>query len=125
MEFSKMIQEEEQGVMGVSYSKIGQNIRELRKERGITQQQMAQWLNLSPGYYGKMERGMKKISLDHLSRIGEILDVPIEILVAGAAEEKLPQLNRHLAELTNGCTEAELAKLLEINRMVLGLHVTQ
>ena len=45
-----MIQEEEQGVMGVSYSKIGQNIRELRKERGITQQQMAQWLNLSPGY---------------------------------------------------------------------------
>ena len=107
--------------MGVSYSKIGQNIRKLRKERGITQQQMAQWLNLSPGYYGKMERGMKKISLDHLSRIGEILDVPIEILVAGAAEEKLPQL----AELTNGCTEAELAKLLEINRMVLGLHVTQ
>ena len=97
MEFSKMIQEEEQGVMGVSYSK----------------------------YYGKMERGMKKISLDHLSRIGEILDVPIEILVAGAAEEKLPQLNRQLAELTNGCTEAELAKLLEINRMVLGLHVTQ
>ncbi|MDA2934831.1 helix-turn-helix domain-containing protein [Acidobacteria bacterium AH-259-D05] len=62
--------------------KIGQRIREARKEKGISQEQLAERSNLSHTYVGRLERGEKQPSLDTLVTIAEAVQVsPVDLLM--------------------------------------------
>lgn len=60
---------------------VYENIRRIRIEKKISQENMANQLSISQAYYSKIERGLKSITLKRLIRIGEILDIePQELL---------------------------------------------
>lgn len=54
-----------------------QKIRRKRKERGLSQDDMADRLGISPSTYGKLERGLTRMDTDRLKQIAEILEVEI------------------------------------------------
>ena len=54
--------------------RIGNLIRDARKHRGWTQQQLAEVLGTSQSAVNRIERGHQNLSLDMLARIGEALD---------------------------------------------------
>ena len=58
---------------------IGKRLRELRVERGLTQQGLAASVSggLDYTYIGKIERGEQSPSLKILTRLGAALDVPL------------------------------------------------
>ena len=60
------------------YRQIGLKIAYYRKLRGMTQEQLAEKLELSPAFIGHVEAPNinKAISLDTLFGIAEVLDVP-------------------------------------------------
>lgn len=47
----------------------GKRIAKLRKERGLTQEQLAEKLNISTSNLGKLERGLQGLSIDLLVEI--------------------------------------------------------
>ena len=53
---------------------FGEKLRQLRKRKELTQEQMAEDLNLSVGFISQLERGICKVSLDTLANITEYLD---------------------------------------------------
>jgi UDP-N-acetylglucosamine 1-carboxyvinyltransferase len=57
--------------------RIGNLIRDARKHRGWTQQQLADVLGTSQSAVNRIERGHQNLSLDMLARIGEALDSPL------------------------------------------------
>src|SRR6187549_1815588 len=57
--------------------RIGNLIRDARKHRGWTQQQLAEVLGTSQSAVNRIERGHQNLSLDMLARIGEALDSPL------------------------------------------------
>lgn len=59
---------------------IGKNIQKIRKNRGLTQQQLARSIRVSQGVITRLENGHTMVSVDKLIRIAETLDVPIEAL---------------------------------------------
>lgn len=59
----------------MNYDDLGKRIRLLRKQRGMTQEQLANETGMSPSFIGHIERGTRKVSLDTLSLIAEILGV--------------------------------------------------
>ena len=70
--------------MSVDYlSRIGNLIRDARKHRGWTQQQLADVLATSQSAVNRIERGHQNLSLEMLARIGEALDSEIVALGAG------------------------------------------
>ena len=70
--------------MSVDYlSRIGNLIRDARKHRGWTQQQLADVLSTSQSAVNRIERGHQNLSLEMLARIGEALDSEIVALGAG------------------------------------------
>ena len=71
--------------MNVDYKLIGERIQRARKERGFTQEMMAEKLGVSIGYVSQVERGITKISLDLLGAISSILDCNIATLVSESA----------------------------------------
>ncbi len=62
----------------VEYSaQIGTLIRDARKHRGWTQQQLAETLGTSQSAINRMERGGQNLSLEMIARVGEALDSPM------------------------------------------------
>jgi len=59
---------------------IGDRIRNLRKERGLSQEDLGWKSELHHTYIGAIERGEKNCSIDTLSKIGGGLDVSINDL---------------------------------------------
>lgn len=60
------------------YKEIGRKIKELRKKKKITQEELAFKIGKSPNFIGLIERGKKRPSIETLRKIAEVLDVPIK-----------------------------------------------
>ena len=69
--------------MGFNQKLFGQRIQEARMSRGITQEEFAEEIDVSPSYYQKLERGVRTCSLDILVSIAEHLNVSTDYLLTG------------------------------------------
>jgi len=63
--------------------KTGQLITELRKEKGLTQKQLADALNVTDKAVSKWERGLSFPDISMLEPISELLEVSIMEILAG------------------------------------------
>ena len=86
---------------------FGQQIQEARMTRGITQEEFAEEIDVSPSYYQKLERGVRTCSLDILVSIAEHLNVSTDYLLTGKRsstkeiKKALMESSRLLRELAN------------------------
>ena len=60
---------------------VGFNIRIIREERGLTQEELGSLAGLHRAYIGQIERGEKNVGLKNLERIANALNVNIRVLV--------------------------------------------
>jgi transcriptional regulator with XRE-family HTH domain len=56
---------------------LGQRLRELRKYRRLTQNQLGQLSSVSGRFIGEVERGEKSISIDNLYKLSLTLKLPL------------------------------------------------
>ena len=59
---------------------VGERIRNYRKERGLSQEELAHRASLHPTYIGQVERGEKNVTLESLEKITTALGVTLEEL---------------------------------------------
>ncbi len=59
---------------------LGERIRELRKAKGLTQEQLAELVGVEPRHISRVEGGYNSPSIERLARIAEVLGVPIQEL---------------------------------------------
>ena len=59
---------------------IGITIRELRKRKNLSQEELSGLTNISQTYISQIESGKKIPSLEVLQTIGEKIGVPVEII---------------------------------------------
>lgn len=58
--------------------KFGERVRKLRKERGLSQEELAFKANLHRTYIGMIERAEKNITLINIEKIAIALEVPVD-----------------------------------------------
>ncbi len=61
---------------------IHEKIRNLRVKRKLRDEDMAERLHISQSAYSRLEKGEVKMDVERLGKIAEILEVPIEELLA-------------------------------------------
>ena len=59
----------------------GNNIREIRKKRGLSQEDLALEAKMSRPYIGEIERAEKTLSIDRLNKIAKVLKVETNLLL--------------------------------------------
>jgi transcriptional regulator with XRE-family HTH domain len=62
-------------------TRVGFNIRKIREENGISQEELAGIADLHRAYIGQIERGEKNIGLRNLEKIAKALKVSIKDLL--------------------------------------------
>jgi len=70
---------------------IGDNIRKIRKEKGLTQKEVAAKLNTYPTNINRIENNKYTPSVTVLMKIAELFEVSIDYLVTGK-EDKLDDI---------------------------------
>lgn len=98
---------------------IKENIRKIRKERRMTQEEMAHMLGISITAYRDLERGNTSIMNTHVLRIAELLNTSTEEIVLGYRPVQMP--GRKLEEIRTEYSErvAALEKEIEYLRKLV------
>lgn len=80
---------------------IGKRIRKRRKELNLTQEQIAEKMEVSIQMISNLERGNKAIKIENLIKISEILGVSTDyILIGNHGEKDTDHAFRDLARLS-------------------------
>lgn len=87
---------------------FSERLKDLRKQAGLTQVDVAERLGISQPAYASWERGVKKPTQDNLVKIAQILSVSVDYLL-GNSEEVVELDNIELLFRMNskGLTEEE------------------
>ena len=105
----------------IDFTLIGKRIQTKRKQIHKTQENLAEYLDVSVGYVSLVERGKTKISLETLSKTADFLQCPISELIENAStanqnymyyeiNEKIKMLNSSEKEMLFGMIELYLKK---------------
>lgn len=62
---------------------IGENLRQLRAEKNISQNEVAEKLGLSQGYFSKIENNTKRLSVEQVFELSQILDCSTDAIIIG------------------------------------------
>lgn len=59
---------------------LGERIRLLRKQAGMSQEQLALTADMAPSFVGEIERGTKKPSIESIEKLSNALDISVSEL---------------------------------------------
>lgn len=74
--------------MEISNVDIGNRVRQLRKECGYTQEQLAEYAEISVDFLGLIETGRSSMKVQNLAKIASILNVTTDYLIYGTSPYK-------------------------------------
>ena len=87
---------------------FGERLRELRKEKGMTQEELADRMDVSTQMISYAEQGRKAIRPENLIKLCAALDISADHILTGAAP--VQESGRIAAKLA-GLTEAQLRQV--------------
>lgn len=100
--------------MGNATELFGRQIRELRKSRGLSQEQLGEQIGIDQKHMSKIELGKSYPSLDRLIRIAKVLQVPLPTLFDFDHLEDAPERARKIEELVKELGERDQQVLFRI-----------
>lgn len=84
------------------YVALGERIRKARKQKFLTQEQLAEACDLSAAHIGHIERGTRALSIESLITIANVLEVSTDYLlldISVNADKKLTSLLNSLGNI--------------------------
>ena len=93
----------------MDYADIGMRIHDARKAAGMTQEQLAEAVELATSYVSQLECGTKCARLDTLARIADVLGISLAYLLVAR-----PSNGDELLALVQDCTDVEQSILLDV-----------
>lgn len=97
--------------------KIGKRIREERLRLNLTQEKLAEDVDLSMAYIGQVERGERSLTLENLIMVARRLGVTVDYLLSDSIAPTENDEYRLWSQLMNGRTQEQ--KILAINMVKL------
>ena len=99
---------------GTSLAGIGRRIAEIRREVGMTQEQLAEKAEISVVHLSNVEQGKKMPGLPVLIRIAEALEVATDWILRANVPGTYAVANEKIGELLRDCSNTEMEDLLRI-----------
>ncbi len=103
----------------IDYAAIGRRIRSARKKAKLTQEQLAEKIDVTPQHVSAIETGKTKLSLPALIRISKAVNVSLDFLVYDEIPYLIEQYDLDAKEILDSCsTSIERQYLLDTMRLL-------
>ena len=100
--------------MAIDYKDIGQRIKAKRLEKGFTQEQLSEMVDIGPSHMSHIESGSTVPSFEVFISIINALDCSADELLCREVAAARPLLNSWLSELVADCDNTETKILTDI-----------
>ncbi|MGV8096317.1 MAG: helix-turn-helix domain-containing protein [Mangrovibacterium sp.] len=99
---------------------VGQNIKKIREDKNLTQQQIAELIHMHRSNYSKIESGQREISIDAINKIAKYFGMTIDQIVNfdGAVPQEITVEDKTLMEQVKLIQELESDEKSMIFKMV-------
>lgn len=94
--------------MQLNYNDVGLRIKKIRLEKRMTQDTLAELVNLSTPHVSHIETGNTKVSLPTLIRIANVLECSMDELLCDNLIRAHYQFEHEIGREISDCTEEEI-----------------
>lgn len=98
----------------MDYTSIGKHIRSYRIQKKLRQEDVAEMVDLSPNYYGSIERGEKIPALDTFIAILNALEISADQVLSDVLKVGYTARNSALDEKMREIPESERARIYDV-----------
>ena len=104
--------------MSPHYIIIGIRIKNTRMEQRLTQEELADKIDVSVAFLSRVERGHSKINLKRLTQIAEILNVSPGYLLTGSNIASKDYLREDFSQVLDQCTPKQQRLIYAISELI-------
>ncbi len=104
--------------MALDYTIIGERLKKARTDKKMTQEKIAEQLDVSIAFLSRIERGNSHINLKRLSQICEILGVTEGYILNGASSNSENYLTSEFSELLDSVSPEKQKLIYNIARVI-------
>ena len=87
---------------------IGQRIQEARKAQGMSQNELAEMLNISPSHMSNIETGRSNFGVDIFKRLTEVLQVSADYILRSNVPAVTGIYSDEISRILEGCSPTEV-----------------
>ena len=98
----------------MNFLALGTRIKNKRLEKNLTQEQLAEKVDLSAVYIGQIERGERKMTIQTLVKLANVLETSIEELLSDSTEGNLNAKLNELLDVAKKLDVSDLDKVINI-----------
>lgn len=104
--------------MALDYSIIGSRIRKARQNKQITQEQLAEKLDVSVAFISRIERGSSHINLKRLSEFCTILNVSEGYILSGVSDKNEKYLYNEFNDILKKCSPEKQKLIYKLSQVI-------
>lgn len=112
--------------MEINYKALGKRIKLARIEKELTQERLAEMVDLSPTHMSNIESGTANVSLPSLVNIANALSLSLDDLLSDSVIHARASLEREFQRMLDSCTEYEMRIVRDAAQAIItSLHVNE
>ena len=104
--------------MSLDYDVIGSRIKEARKAKKMTQEDLSEKIDVSVAFLSRIERGSSHINLKRLNQICDVLEISEGYILNGSDSNQKNYLNHEFENLLKQCSPEKQKMIYEIVKVI-------
>mgnify|MGYP005761559673 FL=1 len=104
--------------MALDYSIIGERLKKARIDNNLTQEKLAEKLDVSIAFLSRIERGSSHISLKRLSQICDILGISEGSILNGSSNNSNTYLSSEFDDILKNTTPEKQKLIYKIAKVI-------
>lgn len=104
--------------MALDYTIIGERLKKARTDKKLTQEKLAEQLDVSIAFLSRIERGNSHISLKRLSEVCDILGVSEGYILNGASSTSHNYLTSEFNDILDSATPAKQKLIYKVAKVI-------
>ena len=100
--------------MSIDYKSIGRRIKAARISLDMTQERLAEKVNLSPSHLSNIETGTTKVSLSTIVKLTNALHVSVDSLLADSVVQSKAVFKQDIQTILSDCDDYEIRVIADI-----------
>lgn len=105
----------------VDYAEIGARIRTARFMQKLTQEEASEKCDITTSYYGNIERGDKKMSVETLIKVAKGLNISTDELLFGDTADEWTEAEEFLKEVQRTVDREYFTKYLTVMKAIASI----
>lgn len=104
--------------MALDYSIIGERLKKARIDKNLTQEKLAEKLDVSIAFLSRIERGSSHISLKRLSQVCDILGISEGSILNGSSNNSDTYLSNEFDDILKNTTPEKQKLIYKIAKVI-------